>query len=42
MNVIETIDPKYFEQSYRNPVYIFHGSKELVTILKVNKASCKS
>ena len=42
MNVVETIDPKYFYQSYRNPTYIFHGSKELVPILKVSQAICDS
>ena len=41
MNVIEEIDPKYYEQDYRNPVYIFHGSRVLVPVLKAHQAVCK-
>jgi hypothetical protein len=42
MNVVETIDPKYFYQSYRHPIYIFHGSKEFVPVLKASQAVCDS
>lgn len=38
MNINEKVDVKYLNQDYNNTKYIFHGSKELFDILKVNKA----
>lgn len=38
MIVTENIKKEYLDQDYRNPKYIFHGSKNLFEKLMINKA----
>ncbi len=42
MKEAEAIDSKYFKQDYKNPIYIFHGSRVVVPKLEPRQAVCKS